>query len=400
MSLPELAYDWNQDPPTPPRPVELEDESLRDGLQSPSVTNPDIDVKLRLLHLMETLGIHGADIGLPGAGPKARADVLRLAREIREQKLNILPTCAARTLQVDIEPIVQVSQEVGMDIEAAVFLGSSPIRQYAEDWPLEKLLQHTRDAVKFATGHGISCMYVTEDTTRAQPDILKQLYTTAIENGARRVCLADTVGHATPDGVYNLVTFIREQVVKPTGLPVKIDWHGHRDRDLAVANSLAALAAGADRVHGCAAGMGERVGNTPMELLLVNLKLLGWIHQDLSALRDYCQLASSACGVPIPSNWPLVGRDAWLVADEATAWRLLSARLRREDELADGLVSAVPASWVGARPRIVVGPAGGETNAIGWLVERGMVPTHHAVSRLLALMQNPRPSHRVQEVAL
>ncbi|HEY4001342.1 MAG TPA: 2-isopropylmalate synthase [Candidatus Xenobia bacterium] len=379
-----LGYDWNQWPGLEPgRVVEVEDETLRDGLQSPSVVNPDVRIKLRLLHLMEELGIHGADIGLPGAGPKARSDTVRLAREIRDQRLKLEPSCAARTLVVDIEPIVEVSQEVGMNIDANVFLGSSPIRQYAEDWPMDKLLRHTEESVKFATSHGIGCMYVTEDTTRAQPDMLKKLYTVAIENGARRICLADTVGHATPDGVRALVTFIKQEVVKPSGEPVKIDWHGHRDRDLGVINSLAAIEAGADRVHGCAVGMGERVGNTPMELLLVNLKLMGLIHTDLGALRNYCELASTACGVPVPPHWPVVGRSAFRTACEPWADRLAQARLEEEGWLEDRLYSAIPAHWVGAHPQVVVGPMSGDGAAVGWLLRHGHLPTPDRVRRVL-----------------
>jgi 2-isopropylmalate synthase len=148
-------------------------------------------------------------------------------------------------------------------------------------------------------------MYVTEDTTRAQPETLRKLYTTAIEAGARRICVADTVGHATPNGVRSLIRFLR-QVVHATGEAVKIDWHGHRDRGLAIANALAAIEAGADRVHGTAVGVGERVGNVPMDLLLINLQHIGLIDRDLSLLPEYVQTASRAVGVPIPANWPVL----------------------------------------------------------------------------------------------
>lgn len=305
------VYDWNRDEERyAGRTVEFEDETLRDGLQSPSVIDPEIDDKLRLIHLMEALRIHGADVGLPGAGGRARSHVTRICEEIRDQRLRLEPSCAARTLIVDIAPIVEVSQAVGINIEANVFLGSSPIRLYAEDWPMEKLLKHTEEAVHFAVSHGITCMYVTEDTTRAHPETLRKLYTTAIEAGARRICLADTVGHATPAGVRNLVKFIRGVVID-TGESVKIDWHGHRDRGLAIVNALAAIEAGADRIHGTAVGVGERVGNTPMDLLLVNARLVGLIDHDLSRLGEYTEAAARAVGVPIPHNWPVVGRDAF-----------------------------------------------------------------------------------------
>lgn len=315
----EVAYDWNRDEERfAGRTVEFQDETLRDGLQSPSVVDPEIDDKLKILHLMEALGIHGADVGLPGAGPRAREHVLRICREVRDQRLRIKPSCAARTLIVDIQPIVEVSQAVGMDVEADVFLGSSPIRLYAESWPIEKLLHHTDEAVSYAVRNGISCMYVTEDTTRAQPETLKRLYTAAIEAGARRVCLSDTVGHATPAGVRALVRFIRE-VVRATGEDVKIDWHGHRDRGLAIANALAAIEAGADRIHGTAVGVGERVGNTPMDVLLLNARIVGVHHGDLEHLPAYMAAVSEAVKVPIPPGWPGVDGDIHAIATQGAA---------------------------------------------------------------------------------
>jgi 2-isopropylmalate synthase len=348
-SGPDLVYDWNRDEERyAGRTVEFEDETLRDGLQSPSVVDPEIDDKLELIHLMEALGIHGADVGLPGAGPRAREHVLRICREIRDRKLRIEPSCAARTLIVDIQPIVDVSQEIGINIEANVFLGSSPIRLYAEDWPMEKLLKHTEEAVSFAVSHGISCMYVTEDTTRAQPETLRRLYTTAIEAGARRICLADTVGHATPAGVRNLVRFIRA-VIRETGQEVKIDWHGHRDRGLAVINALAAIEAGADRIHGTAIGVGERVGNTPMDLLLVNAKMVGLIDQDLSALAEYTRKVAAAVGVPIWDNWPVVGRDYYRSVGGPHVPAMTHALREGDRWLVEHLVSCIPAEPFGLR---------------------------------------------------
>src|SRR5881398_3596529 len=228
----ELIYDWNraggEGGPTfdwSRVRVDLNDETLRDGLQSPSVRDPALDVKKRLLHLMADLSIVAADIGLPGAGPRVVEQVRALASEIRDQKLPIAPNCAARTVLADIEPIVRISDELGIKIEAATFIGSSPIRQYTEDWTLDRIVAATEEAVTFAVKHGLPVMYVTEDTTRARPETLKELYGAAIACGARRICLADTVGHATPDGVKALVRFVKQEIVMQQ--PVKIDWHGH-----------------------------------------------------------------------------------------------------------------------------------------------------------------------------
>ena len=283
-----LIHDWNhQSETTRPSEVLLNDETLRDGLQSPSVKSPSIEQKLQILHLMERLGMDTADIGLPGAGPHVVADVERLAREIRDQKLNVQANCAARTVIADIRPIAEISQRVGIPIECCAFIGSSPLRQYAEGWTLDQLLRLSEDAITFAVKENLPVMYVTEDTTRASPEHLRALYSCAIRAGAARVCIADTVGHSTPFGAAAVTRFIK-QVVEECGGGVGIDWHGHRDRDFAVANTLAALDAGATRLHGAAIGIGERVGNTPMDTLLLNLVLMGYLARDLSALCEYC----------------------------------------------------------------------------------------------------------------
>ena len=275
----------------------LDDETMRDGLQSPSVSDPPLETKVELLHLMERLGIESADVGLPGAGPHQREAVLRLCHEIANQRFRIRANCAARTLMVDIQPIAEVTQLTGVPIEACVFIGSSPIRQYAEEWELADVVRFTREALRFAVREGLDVMYVTEDTVRSSPEHLRVLMTTAVEAGAKRLCLCDTCGAAVPQGVWNLVTWVRD-LIEELGVEVGIDWHGHRDRGLDLANTLAAIEAGATRVHGTALGIGERVGNTPMEQLLVNLKLLGVRDNDLSCLPEYAQLVSAATGVP------------------------------------------------------------------------------------------------------
>ncbi len=383
MNRDELIYDWNRvgSEPNFARRVAFDDETLRDGLQSPSVTDPPIDKKIELLHLMDSLGIDSADIGLPGAGPRAVADVTRLAQEIVDCKLDIQPNCAARTVIADLQPIVDISQKVGMAIEAGTFIGSSFIRQYAEDWSLERMLTHTEEAVKFATAHGLPVMYVTEDTTRAHPDTIRALYTTAIEAGAKRICVCDTVGHATPEGTRALIQFIKS-IVADTGEVVKVDWHGHQDRGLGVINSIAAFEAGADRVHGSALGVGERVGNTPMDQLLVNFQLMGYIERDLSNLMKYCQTASQAVGIPIPINYPIVGRDAFRTATGVHAAAVIKAFRKGDQWLADAVYSGVPAQMFGREQLIEIGPMSGKSNVVFWLERKGIEPTEERVEKL------------------
>jgi 2-isopropylmalate synthase len=379
-----LIYDWNHvDAPARPRQVMLDDETLRDGLQSPSVRCPTIEEKLRILHLIDRLGIDTADIGLPGAGPHVVQDVERLAREIADQRLTVKANCAARTVIADITPIVEISQRVGMPIECCAFIGSSPLRQYAEGWSLDRLLELTEEAVSFAVREGLPVMYVTEDTTRADPETLRRLYAAAIRAGASRVCVADTVGHATPPGAAAVVKFVA-QVVDDCGGGVGIDWHGHRDRDFAVINTLAALDAGATRLHGAAIGIGERVGNTPMDTLLVNLVLMGYIERDLSTLGEYCRVVSEATGVPIPANYPVVGKDAFRTATGVHAAAVIKAFRKNDMALVDAVYSGVPASLVGREQEVEVGPMSGRSNVVFWLERRGLSADDAVVDRIFA----------------
>ena len=377
-----LIHDWNQAPILPGSPVMLDDETLRDGLQSPSVRCPTIDEKIRILHLIDKLGIDTANIGLPGAGPHVVTDVERLAREIAGQRLHVKANCAARTVIADIRPVVEISQRAGLPVECCTFIGSSPIRHYAEDWSLDNLLRLTEEAIGFAVREGLPVMYVTEDTTRASPDTLRQLYSTAIRAGASRVCVADTVGHAIPSGAAAVVRFVAE-VVEQCGGGIGIDWHGHRDRDVAIANSLAAIEAGATRIHGAAIGIGERVGNTPMDTLLVNLVLMGYIERDLSALVEYCATVSAVTGVPIPANYPVVGRDAFRTATGVHASAVIKAFRKGDLDLVDAVYSGIPARMVGRRQEIEIGPMSGKSNVIFWLEQHGLPAPDEVVDRIL-----------------
>src|ERR1039457_1015347 len=341
MHTPDLIYDWNKNHPPglkPAGPVLINDETLRDGLQSPSVRDPSIAEKIEILHLMETLGIHSLALGLPGAGPRAVEAVTALAREIVAHKMKIRANCAARTHENDIRPIAEIVQKTGLRIEAAAFLGTSPIRRYTEGWNSDFLLQTTEKAVKYAVSLGLEVMYTTEDTTRCDPETVRQLNTAAINCGAHALVLCDTAGHATPMGTVALVKFVLQEVVKPSGEKIRIDWHGHCARGLAVANSMAALVAGADCVHATALGIGERVGNTQMDQMLVNLKLMGiapWDRQDMTKLKRYCDTVSSATGVPIPANYPVVGEDAFRTATGVHAAAVIKAYKKNDIELAN-----------------------------------------------------------------
>ncbi len=380
-----LIYDWNllNDSSEEMGPVEFNDETLRDGIQSPSARDPNIENKLQILHLMDSLGINSASLGLPGASDRQRADVKRLAEEIRDENLGVSPNCAARTVIADIEPIIEVADEVGISIEVACFIGSSPIRQYAEDWTLDTILRHSENAVEFAVARGMPVMFVTEDTTRTTPETIARLYTAAIEAGARRICVCDTVGHATPPGVRALINFV-SRVVTKTGEEVAIDWHGHEDRSLGVWNALAALEAGASRAHATAFGIGERCGNTAMDQLLINCCLLGWSSNDLSKLSEYCKVTSEAIDIPIPSNHPVIGADAFRTGTGVHAAAVIKASKKGDHWLADRVYSGVPASMVGRQQKIEVGPMSGASNVEYRLHALGIAAHPDRVEAVLA----------------
>ena len=382
----ELIYDWNAE--QNPVRIQFDDETLRDGLQSPSAKNPELDQKIQLIHLMNDLGIHTANIGLPGASALAREHITALVKEM--STLDITPNVACRTVLTDIEPVVDVMQETGQPVEVCAFIGSSPIRQFAENWDFENMLKLSRDAIEFCTKHDIPSMFVTEDTTRAHPDAVRALYTTAIEAGAKRICICDTCGHSTPSGTRQLVSFVKN-LVDELGADVGIDWHGHRDRGMGLINTIAAIEAGATRVHATALGVGERTGNTEMDLLLVNLKLSGMIDNDLQKLGEYVHLASEAVDIPLPANYPVFGKDAFETGTGVHASAVIKALNKGDTWLANRVYSGVPADLFGLEQIIQVGPMSGRSNVTYFLEKRGYEATDDAVQKVLDLAkQTPR----------
>jgi 2-isopropylmalate synthase len=383
----DLIYDWNSiekvAPLSPRRRVKFLDETLRDGIQSPSVVDPTIEDKIRLVELANELGIDHIDIGLPGAGQRAIDDVTTIATHIKHNRLAIKPGCAARTHQHDIQAVIDISQKVGIELEVFCFIGSSPIRQYAEDWDIARLLKLSADAIDLARRYDLPVSYVTEDTTRSRPEVLTKLFTNAVDHGAQRLVVCDTVGHVTPDGIRNLLKFTR-YVLDGAGCPdVGIDWHGHNDRGLGVSNSIFAIEFGADRIHGTALGIGERVGNAALDQILLNLKLLGELDRDLTKLLEWTQTASRATRVPIHPQYPLAGSDAFRTATGVHAAAIIKAEKKGDTWLADRIYSGVPAGMFGKEQAIEVGHYSGESNVIYWLKKRGYEPTRELVAAVL-----------------
>ena len=377
MDQRDLIYDWNKIDPGPPRdpsahphPVWFDDETLRDGLQSPSARNPTVEQKIELLDFMENLGIQKVDLGLPGAGPFHLDHIDSMLGHIRDNDYEIRPGCAVRTVISDIAPLVDLQAKHEMKIQASAFLGTSPIRQYTEGWTMGKIMQTAERAVEFAVDNDIPVMFVTEDTTRSRPEDIKSVYTRAIELGADRICVCDTCGHSTPGGVKSLMSFIQNEVIPDSGVKrrdIEVNWHGHQDRGLGVANNLAAVQSGADVIHGTALGVGERSGNAPLDQTLVNLSLMGVISNDLTSLNKYVQKANEYIEVPLPKNYPVFGSDAFETGTGVHASAVVKALRKGDSWLADRVYSGVPAGDYGLEQVIRVGHMSGKSNIIHWL---------------------------------
>ena len=381
MEEQDLIYDWNsidydieRNPSNHPHELSFDDETLRDGLQSPSARNPSIEEKIELIDFMERLGIQKVDLGLPGAGPFHIEHIDAMLQHMGDNEYSIRPGCAVRTVVSDIEPLVELQAKHEREIQASAFLGTSPIRQFAEGWTMEKILSTAESAVTFAVENDIPVMFVTEDTTRSKPEEIKEIYSRAIELGADRICICDTCGHVTPNGVRKLLGYIQEEVIPDTGVKrreIEVNWHGHQDRGLGVANNLAAYEAGADVIHGTALGIGERAGNAPLDQTLVNLSLMGVINNDLKGLNEYMRKAHEYVEVALPHNYPVFGNDAFETGTGVHASAVVKAMKKGDDWLADRVYSGVPAGDFGLQQIIRIGHMSGRSNVVNWLERNG-----------------------------
>jgi 2-isopropylmalate synthase len=300
------------------------DETLRDGLQNASGVNPPVGLKMDLLHAMARVGVDVVSVGLPAAGARHEEDCTFLCREIQAARLPLIPTAAARTVAGDVLAIARAAAKAGMPIEVYSFIGSSPIRHFSESWSDEWLVGCVRSAASEARKAGLPFVLVTEDTTRAHPDLLRTLFRAAIDEGASRLCLCDTTGHVTPYGVEELVSFVRRELAEWGASHVGLDWHGHNDRGLSLPTALWAASNGVGRVHGTGLGVGERVGNTPLELLVDNLARVGARPAvPRKHLVEYCELSARALSWALPADHPIAGARFRRDAMGSRAYRVL-----------------------------------------------------------------------------
>jgi len=337
----ELIHDWNlaDSQPVTIAGLQIEDHTLEDGLRTASAHAPALAEREGVLEAMASLGTTAICL---------REDLWDSAPRIRELGMRpaawVAPADARRATEHGLEPRVVV-----------------PVSAPA----LRERGQSLDDALRAAEASERSTL-VAEDATRAHPASLRRLVEAGVRAGAERVCLHDSCGHATPEGAARIVRFALA-VMRDTGAEPRVDWYGRNDRDLAVINALSALEAGAGRIHGSVLGVGERAGGASLDLVLVNLRLLGWIEWDLTGLQSLCDRVAHACGLEVPVNYPVFGKDAFRTATGVHAAAIIKAQGKGHEWLADRVYSGVPASWFGRCQVIEVGPMSGESNVVAWL---------------------------------
>jgi 2-isopropylmalate synthase len=370
-------------------------------LQSPSARNPTIEQKIELIDYMERLGVQKVDLGLPGAGPFHVDHIDAMLEHMGDSGYSLRPGCAVRTVVSDIEPLVDLQAKHERQIQASAFLGTSPIRQFAEGWTMDRIISTAEKAVTFAVDNDIPVMFVTEDTTRSKPEEIKEIYSRAIELGADRICVCDTCGHVTPNGVRKLLRFIQDEVIPDSGVnrrDIEVNWHGHQDRGLGVANNLAAYEAGADVIHGTALGVGERAGNAPLDQTLVNLSLMGVIKNDLTALNEYTRKVHEYVEVALPHNYPVFGEDAFETGTGVHASAVIKAMNKGDNWLADRVYSGVPAGDFGLQQVIRIGHMSGRSNVIHWLENNGYEAEDDLVAHMFEVAKSQRKMMLDEEV--
>lgn len=389
--LPSAPYDWNT-PSTRRRPVDVGDSTFSDAPQSPSANEPSLAAKRRLLSLMSELGLRSAALGYPGSGPRQFAETLELARELTRTQLPIDASCSARASVKDVGVALDVRERSGLDLELAIALPVSPVRLDAEGISMDRLQESAETSISYARRAGARVVAVLEDAARTPPELLAVLIQHVLSLGATAVRVADTVGHATPDGTRALLRFAADQVRVRHGRPIRLEWHGQQDRGLALANALAAVDTGVDRLYASALGLGERCGTVPLEVLLTNLRITGGWPHTLGALQEYAESAAAAFGVAIAHAHPVIGADAFRSGTGAHATALVKALRAGDRSMADDVASAVPAGLVGAEHRVDVSPVSGLSNVRWWLAQHGYDPGDLVLMRelLLAVKQTQR----------
>jgi isopropylmalate/homocitrate/citramalate synthase len=282
-----------------PKGVQIWEETLRDGEQTPGVAYTP-EEKLQIARLLDEIHVPIMDVGIPVVSKEEARGV----RAIANAGFDATIMAAARTVRKDVEACI----ECGVD-EIALFTAGS-------DLHIRHKLGMTREQVKevavreteYAIAHGVAVSFVTEDTFRADLDFIADLYNACTEAGAHRAVICDTVGVMTPPGIRWFFGELRKRLTAK-----ELSFHGHNDFGLAVANSLTAVEEGVQVPHTCVNGLGERSGNASFEELVLALEALYGYDTgiDVSRLYEVSQLVERLSGIPVGVSKPLVGHNAF-----------------------------------------------------------------------------------------
>lgn len=394
-----LLYDWNNHDiqNRVSKKIEINDETLRDGLQAVSFSSFSLEQMYQFIEDANKLQITTINLGMPGAGDLSFNRVRMLAKYISERKLNIKMNVACLAKIEDVQLVEKIMDEIGQQIEICIFIGASSIRRFVEDWTLNDVISKLEPAVKRAVKTKSPVMLVTEDTSRTSPEDLELIYKSFANNGINRICVCDTVGYNTTYGVSQLIKFVKNTIEK-TGCNIKIDYHGHNDRGLALSNALTAIDCGVDRIHATALGIGERCGNCSMEQLLINMKLNGYYNGDLLLLNDYISLISKANKIEIPETYPGFGKNAFRTQSGIHSAAIIKAKKKGLYDIANTIYSSVPAELIGRVQEIELGPMSGKSNVCYILDKYNIEKTDKNISFLLEKAKSSNHVFSSQEI--
>lgn len=391
-----LVYDWNMTDADAPlaRGVRVIDETLYEAVHAASAL-PDAGAISELLRCMPAIGI--SEVGLGALSASTLPEIVRRARLIAEERLPLAPACVVDAVSTEVDRVAHVLDASGGRLTVTLLVQASSLQQRALGQAPDRALADLEGALEAAARCGADSALLLHDAGRAHPAPLRRIVNAALGHGVERVCLWDSAGRTSPRGAGRLVAFMRRVAAERDAL-IQVGWFGRNDRDLALASALEARRRGADALHATALGLGHGAGCVPIDLLLANLLLLEVIDSDLSALKQYCDLAARAFGFSIPASYPVFGGDAFRTATGVHAAAIIKARDKGDHWLADRVYSSVPAGLFGLHQIIDVGPMSGESNAVAWLRHHGFTPQPELVKRIIARAKASKATLTAEEM--
>jgi len=292
-------------PPKLPERVFVWDETLREGVQTPTVFLTYVE-KVKLAKMLDEIGVSIINVGFPALSEDEKNSVKRIANEGFQQAVIV---ASARAIKSDIDACL----ECGIR-EIPIFAPFNGLNlEYRMKMTREQALAKTVESIEYAKKHGVKVDFVLEDGTRTPVEDIVQMFAAAVKAGAERLAISDTVGFLRPLSMRYLFSHIREGLSHLVKKDVPLAVHCHNDFGLATANTLAAVEEGVSYVHTCVAGFGERAGGAPLEEVVTALELLYDVDTgvDLNKLYRLLQLAEKTFALPVQLHKPIIGENAF-----------------------------------------------------------------------------------------